>query len=123
MKLPKLGTYDRIVITSENRTLTFTGSSVSLTGNTDIISTTLTSKTSAGKLSKYTISARDYELTVKDCDLGLGSVSGKGNITLNGTAAAAVKAGRLDLEGENRFTGTISAAELYSETGAAIKIP
>lgn len=123
MKLPKLGTYDRIAITSENRTLTFTGSSVSLTGNTDIISTTLTSKTSAGKLSKYTISARDYELTVKDCDLGLGSVSGKGNITLNGTAAAAVKAGRLDLEGENRFTGTISAAELYSAEGAAIKIP
>lgn len=123
MKLPKLGTYDRIEITSENCTLTFTGSSVSLTGNTDITNTTLTSKTTAGMLSKYTISARAYELTVKDCDLGLGSVNGTGNVTLNGTALAAVKAGKLNVEGENRFTGTISAAELNSAAGASLKIP
>lgn len=106
--LPKSGTYGKLTISSESKTLTFTGS-ITLTGSLAVTNTNLSPEKSS---SRYTITTGKYAFTAENADLGLASISGTGDVTLKKTkTTGTVKAGNLDLS-EIDITGAVTAANL-----------
>ena len=122
LKLPKAGTYGKLTITSESKTLTFTGS-ITATGELEIANTNLDSARN-NTSSKYTISAGKYPFTAENADLSLASITSTADVTLKNTrTSGTVRAGKLTLNGENTILGTITANELGStEEGTVLNI-
>ncbi len=122
LKLPKAGTYGKLTITSESKTLTFTGS-ITLTGELEIANTNLVSARNTTS-SKYTISAGKYPFTAENTDLSLASITSTADVTLKNTrTSGTVRAGKLTLNGEDTILGTITANELGStEEGTVLNI-
>ena len=139
MKLPKAGTYGKLTIASDNKTLTFTGS-VTLTGELEIANTNLDSARNTTS-SKYTISAGKHTFTAENADLNLASITSTADVTLKNTrTSGTVRATKLELNsatingavtangvltlnGENTILGTMTAYELGStEDGTVLNI-
>ncbi|MGN0608594.1 MAG: hypothetical protein ACI4J6_05275, partial [Oscillospiraceae bacterium] len=123
MKLPKAGTYGSLTITSDNKTLSFTGN-VTSTGALNIVNTSLDSAKN-GVSAKYTVSAGKYQFCAENVDFNLASgLSATGDVTLkNVTLNGTIKAGILTLNGTNTVLGTVSAYELNStESGTVLNI-
>ena len=122
MKLPKAGTYGKLTISSESKTLTFTGS-ITATGELEIANTNLVSARNTTS-SKYTISAGKYQFAAENADLSLASITSTADVTLkNIRTSGTVRAGKLTLNGENTILGTITANELGStEEGTVLNI-
>ncbi len=122
MKLPKAGTYGKLTISSESKTLTFTGS-ITATGELEIANTNLDSARN-NTSSKYTISAGKYQFAAENADLSLASITSTADVTLkNIRTSGTVRAGKLTLNGEDTILGTITANELGStEEGTVLNI-
>ncbi len=122
LKLPKAGTYGKLTIASDNKTLTFTGS-ITATGELEIANTNLDSARN-NTSSKYTISAGKYPFTAENADLSLASITSTADVTLKNTrTSGTVRAGKLTLNGEDTILGTITANELGStEEGTVLNI-
>ncbi|MCI5904028.1 MAG: hypothetical protein MRZ61_02685 [Oscillospiraceae bacterium] len=123
IKMPKAGTYNSLTITSENKTLRFTGN-VTSTGALNIVNTSLDSAKN-GASAKYTVSAGKYQFSAENVNFNLASgSSGTGDVTLkNVTLNGTLKAGVLTLNGTNTIGGTVSASELRStESGTVLNI-
>ena len=122
MKLPKAGTYGKLTISSESKTLTFTGS-ITATGELEIANTNLVSARNTTS-SKYTISAGKYQFAAENADLSLASITSTADVTLKNTrTSGTVRAGKLTLNGTNTILGTITASELGStEEGTVLNI-
>ena len=122
LKLPKAGTYGKLTIASDNKTLTFTGS-ITATGELEIANTNLVSARNTTS-SKYTISAGKYPFTAENTDLSLASITSTADVTLKNTrTSGTVRAGKLTLNGEDTILGTITANELGStEEGTVLNI-
>ena len=122
LKLPKAGTYGKLTIASDNKTLTFIGS-ITATGELEIANTNLDSARN-NTSSKYTISAGKYPFTAENTDLSLASITSTADVTLKNTrTSGTVRAGKLTLNGEDTILGTITANELDStEDGTVLNI-
>ena len=122
LKLPKAGTYGKLTISSESKTLTFTGS-ITATGELEIANTNLVSARNTTS-SKYTISAGKYQFAAENADLSLASITSTADVTLkNIRTSGTVRAGKLTLNGTNTILGTITANELGStEEGTVLNI-
>ena len=122
MKLPKAGTYGKLTISSESKTLTFTGS-ITATGELEIANTNLISARNTTS-SKYTISAGKYQFAAENADLSLASITSTADVTLkNIRTSGTVRAEKLTLNGEDTILGTITANELGStEEGTVLNI-
>ena len=122
LKLPRTGTYRKLTITSDGKTLSFTGN-ITATGELEIMNTNLDAVKNSVSC-KYTISAGRNPFTSENSDLGLASISGTADTTLKNTAiSGAVRAGKLTLNGTDTILGTITATELCSvEDGTVLNI-
>ncbi len=114
LKLPRTGTYRKLTITSDSKTLSFTGN-ITATGELEIMNTNLNAVKNSVSC-KYTISAGRNPFTSENSDLGLAGISGTADTTLKNTAmSGAVRAGKLTLNGTDTILGTITATELCSD--------
>ena len=122
LKLPRTGTYRKLTITSDSKTLSFTGN-ITATGELEIMNTNLDAVKNSVSC-KYTISAGRNPFTSENSDLGLASISGTADTTLKNTAiSGAVRAGKLTLNGTDTILGTITATELCSdEEGTVLNV-
>ena len=122
LKLPRTGTYRKLTITSDGKTLSFTGN-ITATGELEIMNTNLDAVKNSVSC-KYTISAGRNPFTSENSDLGLASISGTADTTLKNTAmSGAVRAGKLTLNGTDTILGTITATELCSvEDGTVLNV-
>ena len=122
LKLPRTGTYRKLTITSDSKTLSFTGN-ITATGELEIMNTNLDAVRNSVSC-KYTISAGRNPFTSENSDLGLAGISGTADTTLKNTAmSGAVRAGKLTLNGTDTILGTITATELCSdEQGTVLNI-
>ena len=104
-KLPKAGTYGKLTISSDSKTLTFTGS-ITLTGKLAVTNTNISPEKSS---SRYTISTGKYAFTAENADLGLAGISGTGDVTLKkAKTTGTVKAANLDLSETDIGAVTVS---------------
>ena len=121
LRLPRAGTYGKLTIASENKTLTFIGS-ITLTGELEVQNTNLDSARNNTSY-KYTISAGRYAFTAENADLDLASITSTADVTLKNTSInGTVRAGKLTVNGTNTIFGTITATELCSTEGAELDI-
>ncbi len=119
LKLPRTGTYRKLTITSDSKTLSFTGN-ITATGELEIMNTNLDAVKNNVSC-KYTISAGRNPFTSENSDLGLAGISGTADTTLKNTAmSGAVRAGKLTLNGTDTILGTITATELCSDEDGTV---